>query len=350
MSRVRNCARQDRGRQVHPAQLRCVRKPPCPPWQQIRAIQAIAQQFTALRLAQAAAALARGAEAPAGWLPTHFQHCRRTLDILVAGTAPRGAKTMQTATLLVARLRTRGLPHRSGNVTTGRHALAISLLSSHPRAHQAASSIDIPRFQGYHLHLTRKILRRTGALAGTTEFYNMTERSSYEYRSQCIKSEARIINWFKLRKLANGNHGIFAGPHRYNYARSHCCAAVVSFALCALSFSNAARVFQASNSATTQALTLYTLPKWWCGGMHSWSACQNSLTLTINSSVALQMRLACALEFTAALADKFWTLLNLLSVMAVIASIASLPPFRFDNGQFPSQLNGALSGVRHWLF
>lgn len=53
MSRVRNCARQPRGRQVHPAtQLRCVRKPPCPPWQQIRAIQAIAQQFTALRLAQ----------------------------------------------------------------------------------------------------------------------------------------------------------------------------------------------------------------------------------------------------------------------------------------------------------
>lgn len=38
--------------------------------------------------------------------------------------------------------------------------------------------------------------------------------------------------------------GIFAGPHRYNYARALCCAVVVSFALCALAFSAVTRVLK----------------------------------------------------------------------------------------------------------
>jgi hypothetical protein len=39
-----------------------------------------------------------------------------------------------------------------GNVTIGRHAPAISLLSSHPRAGQAASSIAMPPSQGRANH------------------------------------------------------------------------------------------------------------------------------------------------------------------------------------------------------
>lgn len=54
--------------------------------------------------------------------------------------------------------------------------------------------------------------------------------------------------------------GIFAGPHRYNYARLLCCSAAVSFVLCALHFLRHHPSFQASTSAATQVLTPYTPP------------------------------------------------------------------------------------------
>lgn len=148
----------------------CVRKPPRPPWQPICAIQAIAQQFTALRLAQAAAAAlttlevcwgARwlaAASAPASPARTPYTRCWHS-----ASWCRDPAKLrlcLSPCRPPASRVRARGPPRRSGNVTTGRHALAISLLSSHPRAYQAVSSVDIPRSQGYANHSSSCLTRR----------------------------------------------------------------------------------------------------------------------------------------------------------------------------------------------
>lgn len=64
-----------------------------------RYTKAIAQHFIILRLAQAAAALARCAEPPAGWLLVKVQHRRRALHTLAVGTAPRGARTLRRCEL-----------------------------------------------------------------------------------------------------------------------------------------------------------------------------------------------------------------------------------------------------------
>lgn len=119
------------------------------PWQQIRAIHAIAQQFTALQLAQVAAPARCGGE-PAGWSPAKLQHRRRALHTLALAQRLLVQTPCKRAALLIVRRRLRagGSLQCGGDVTTGRHALVIALLSSHPRANQAVSSVNIPRAQG----------------------------------------------------------------------------------------------------------------------------------------------------------------------------------------------------------
>lgn len=163
MSRVRNCARQDRGREVTPAsQLRCVRKPPCPPWQQMCAMQAIAQQVTALRLAQAAALsggvlmrlLVGGPPPELGKAPSARTPIHSLLNLTQRLVVQTRCELQRPVTPVLlsrpsAQCVSRGRRRCSGNnVTTGRHALAISLLSSCPRAYQAVSSVGHPVLSG----------------------------------------------------------------------------------------------------------------------------------------------------------------------------------------------------------
>lgn len=136
-----------RGRRVHPAAQLLAKTVMSAPGGQICAIHTIAQQVTALQLAQAAA-LALSSEGLAGWLPAKSQRLRRALHTLALAQRPRGATTLRTAAHLVVRLPTRAWPRCSGDVTRGRHALAISLLSSHPRGYQAACKRRHPAFSG----------------------------------------------------------------------------------------------------------------------------------------------------------------------------------------------------------
>ena len=105
------------------------------------------------------AAPSRWGGEPAGWTPAELQHRRRALHTLALPQRLVVQRPREDA-LLLARLAAHCEPApaaclqaaNGGNVTIGRHAPTISLLSSHPRADQAASSIAMPRSQGRANH------------------------------------------------------------------------------------------------------------------------------------------------------------------------------------------------------